>query len=169
MRDYTPTFIERNLVHATCAYLELLAVAVAYVAAGHVSPEEPELVRTFLASLRDPSKQADLFTLRKYVQYAQAGLPGLCSSALEWAGVLTPTLWTALTTATALHRKSEREGETATVFDSFLTLPNPLGPAHATEWKHADPTWTHVVVKTGYLSEDSLWKVSIFVDGKLIS
>jgi hypothetical protein len=167
MRDYTPTVYERNLVHATSAYLELLAAAVAYVTAA-VSLEESEQVHTFLAWLWDPSNQKELFTLRKYIEYVQTGLPGICRSALEWADVLMPTLRTVLATATALRLKKKREGETATVFDSFLTTPNPLGPAHVAEWEHADPTWTHVVVKTGYLSENSFWSVCIFFNRKLI-
>ena len=163
MRDYTPTVNERNLVHATSAYLELLAAAVAYVGhVGHV--EEPE--QGFFAWLLSPSQKEELFALRKYMAYVQTGLPGICRGALEWADVFMPTLRTALATASALH---QREGDRVTVVDSFLTLPSVLGPAHVAEWEHADPTWTHVVVKTGYLlSETTLWRVCIFVNGKQI-
>jgi hypothetical protein len=170
MRDYTPTVNERNLVHATSAYLELLAAAVAYVGhVGHVGHvEEPGQVQvcSFFAWLLSPSQKKELFALRKYMEHVQTGLPGLCRGALEWADVFMPTLRTALATATALHQRCNK-----TVVDSFLTLPNKLGPAHVAEWEHADPTWTHVVVKTGYLlseTETTLWRVCIFVNGKQI-
>ena len=166
MRDYTPTVNERNLVHATSAYLELLAAAVAHV--GHVEAEQVQ-VCSFFAWLLSPSQKKELFALRKYMEYVQTGLPGLCRGALEWADVFMPTLRTALATATALHQRGGDRAMQTTVFDSFLTLPNELGPAHVAEWEHADPTWTHVVVKTGYLlSETTLWRVCIFVNGKQI-
>ena len=167
MRDYTPTVNERNLVHATSAYLELLAAAVAYVGhVGHVGEPEQVQVCSFFAWLKSPPQKEELFVLRKYMEYVQTGLPGICRGALEWADVFMPTLRTALATATALH---QREGDRVTVVDSFLTLPSVLGPAHVAEWEHADPTWTHVVVKTGYLlSETTLWRACIFVNGKQI-